>query len=107
MQLCIIAGSGNLPLQLAKENKDAFVLCINEHSHSRSFKNKSANVSLLNSDSWIEVLKFNNITHIIMVGKINRPKVTTQKLSKKKKVDAMGKTFWMSWNKTDITTINK
>jgi len=44
MQLCIIAGSGNLPIQLAKENKDAFVLCINEHSHSRSFKNKSANV---------------------------------------------------------------
>ena len=42
------------------ENKDAFVLFINEHSHSRSFKNKSANVSLLNSDSWIEVLKFNN-----------------------------------------------
>jgi len=82
MQLCIIAGGGNLPIQLAKENKDAFVLCINEHSHSRSFKNKSANVSLLNSDSWIEVLKFNNITHIIMVGKINRPKVITQKLSK-------------------------
>ena len=82
MQLCIIAGSGNLPLQLAKENKDAFVLCINEHSYSRSFKNKSASVSLLNPDSWIEVLKLNNITHIIMVGKINRPKVINKNLSK-------------------------
>ena len=57
MQLCIIAGSGNLPLQLAKENKDAFVLCINEHSYSKSFENKSASVSLLNPDSWIDVLK--------------------------------------------------
>ena len=82
MQLCIIAGSGNLPLQLAKENKDAFVLCIDEHSHSKLFENKSASVSLLNPDSWIDILKLNNITHIIMVGKINRPKVITQKLSK-------------------------
>ena len=82
MQLCIIAGSGNLPIQLAKENKDAFVLCINEHSHSKLFKNKSASVSLLNPDGWIEVLKLNNITHIIMVGKINRPKVFNQNLSK-------------------------
>ena len=75
MQLCIIAGSGNLPIQLAKENKDAFVLCINEHSHSRSFKNKSANVSLLNTDSWIEVLKFNNITHIITLGRFIFPTI--------------------------------
>jgi DUF1009 family protein len=82
MQLCIIAGSGNLPLQLAKENKDAFVLCINEHSYSKSFENKSASVSLLNPDSWIDVLKSNNITHIIMVGKINRPKVVNKNLSK-------------------------
>ena len=25
MQLCIIAGSGNLPIQLAKENKDCLL----------------------------------------------------------------------------------
>ena len=82
MQLCIIAGSGNLPLQLAKENKGAFVLCINELSYSKLFKNKSASVSLLNPDSWIDVLKLNNITHIIMAGKINRPKVINKNLSK-------------------------
>ena len=82
MQLCIIAGSGNLPLQLAKENKGAFVLCINEHSDSKLFKNKSASVSLLNPDSWIDVLKLNNITHIIMAGKINRSKIVNKNLSK-------------------------
>mgnify|MGYP006106808809 CR=1 FL=1 len=95
MKLCIIAGAGNLPIHLAKENKDAFVLCINEHSYTSSFKNKSSNVSLLDPDKWIEILKLNNISHIVMAGKINRPKVVNEKLSQTgevliKKISSLG-----------------
>ena len=82
MKVCIIAGSGGLPVYLAKENKDAFVLCIKEHSHTSSFKNKASSVSLLDPDNWIKILNLNNISHIVMAGKINRPKVINKKLSK-------------------------
>ena len=81
MNLCIIAGSGGLPVHLAKENKDAFVLCIEEHSDISLFKNKSSNISLLDPDDWIKTLKKNYISHIVMAGKINRPKVIDKKLS--------------------------
>ena len=95
MKLCIIAGSGGLPIHLARENKDAFVLCINEHSYSKSFKNKSSNVSLLDPDNWIKILKLEKISHIVMVGKINRPKILNKKLSKNgeylfKKINFLG-----------------
>ena len=46
MKLAIIAGSGDFPFQIAKENPDAFVLCVENHSFSSSFKNKSEVVSL-------------------------------------------------------------
>ena len=82
MKLCIIAGSGGLPVHVAKENKDAFVLCIKEHSYINSFENKSSSVSLLDPDKWIKILNKNNISHIVMVGKINRPKVINDTLSK-------------------------
>ena len=95
MKLCIIAGGGGLPVHVAKENKDAFVLCIKEHSHTSSFKNKSSNVSLLDPDNWIKILKLNKISHIVMVGKINRPKVINEKVSKTgkdliKKISSIG-----------------
>ena len=95
MKLCIIAGSGGLPLRVAKENKDAFVLCIKEHSDTSFFKNKSYSVSLLDPDNWIKILKLNNISHIVMAGKINRPKVINEKLSKTgdeliKKISCLG-----------------
>jgi UDP-2,3-diacylglucosamine hydrolase len=82
MKLCIIAGSGGLPVYVAKENKDAFVLCIKEHSHTSLFKNKSYSVSLLDPDNWIKILKLNNISHIVMAGKVNRPEVMNEKMSK-------------------------
>ena len=82
MKLCIIAGCGGLPVHVAKENKDAFVLCIKEHSYTSSFKNKSSSVSLLDPDNWIKILKLNKISHIVMAGKINRPGVINEKLSK-------------------------
>ena len=82
MKLCIIAGSGGLPINVAKEKKDAFVLCIKDHSHTSLFQNRSSIVSLLDPDNWIKILKKNNISHIVMAGKINRPKVINKKLSK-------------------------
>ena len=32
MKIAIIAGRGDFPIQIAKENPDAFVLCIEGHS---------------------------------------------------------------------------
>ena len=83
MKLGIIAGIGYLPIYIAKQNKDAFVLCIEEHSYSKSFDNQTSSVSLLNPDDWIKILNNYNITHLIMAGKINRPKVINKNLNKK------------------------
>ena len=41
MKIAIIAGSGDFPIQIAKENPDAFVLCIEDHSSTNKFKNNS------------------------------------------------------------------
>ena len=40
MRVAIIAGSGDFPFQIAKENPDAFVLCVEDHSLTNAFKNK-------------------------------------------------------------------
>ena len=72
MNVAIIAGSGYFPIQIAKENPDAFVLCIENHSDQQSFKNNSEIVSLMDPLSWISVLKKNEITHLVLAGKINR-----------------------------------
>ena len=72
MKLAIIAGSGYFPIQIAKENPDAFVLCIEDHSTQSSFKNNSEIVSLTDPLSWISILKKNKITHLVLAGKINR-----------------------------------
>ena len=72
MKIAIIAGSGDFPIQIAKENPDAFVLCIEDHSFTSAFKNNSEVISLKDPLSWISVLKKNNITHLVLAGKINR-----------------------------------
>ena len=72
MKIAIIAGSGDFPKQIANENPNAFVLCIEKHSIPSSFKNHSETVSLLEPDSWIIALKRNKITHLVLAGKINR-----------------------------------
>ena len=72
MKIAIIAGRGDFPIQIAKENPDAFVLCIEGHSFTAAFKNNSEVISLKDPLSWISVLKKNKITHLVMVGKINR-----------------------------------
>ena len=78
MKIAIIAGSGDLPVQIGKENPNAFVLCVEDHSYPDTFKNNSEIVSLNNPLSWIAVLKKNKITHIVMAGKINR--ISNEKL---------------------------
>ena len=46
MKIAIIAGRGDFPIQIAKENPDAFVLCIEDHSSTSAFKNNSEVISL-------------------------------------------------------------
>ena len=72
MKIGIIAGFGDFPKQIAKENLNAFVLCVEHHSFPSSFQNHSETVSLMDPSSWITVLKKNKITHLVMAGKINR-----------------------------------
>ena len=86
MKIGIIAGSGNFPLLIAKQNKNAFILCIDDHSVSQDFKNKSKNVSLLNPDMWIEILKKEGVTHIVLAGKINRPNIKHEFLNQNAKI---------------------
>ena len=73
MNIAIIAGSGNFPIQIATQNKEAFVLCVKDYSCPSLFINKSETVSLYEPLDWLAVLKENNITHVVMAGKINRP----------------------------------
>ena len=78
MKIAIIAGSGDFPIQIAKENPDAFVLCIEDHSSTSTFKNDSEVISLNDPLSWILALRKNKITHLVMAGKINR--ISNEKL---------------------------
>ena len=73
MKIGLIAGSGDFPLYIAKENPEAFVMCIDGFSDSKCFKNTSKTVSLLNPDIWIKTLTENEVTHIVFAGKIKRP----------------------------------
>jgi DUF1009 family protein len=82
MRIAIIAGGGNLPLYLAEKNKDIFVLCISEYVSSKCFHNKSSEVSILDPEKWVYELNNNNITHVVMVGKIDRPKVENNLINK-------------------------
>ena len=45
MKIAIIAGSGHFPIQIAKENPNAFVLCVEDHACLNTFKNNSEVVS--------------------------------------------------------------
>ena len=97
MKIAIIAGSGNFPIQIAKENKEAFVLCIQGYSCSSSFINKSETVSLLDPFYWLTILKANDITHVVMAGKINRPS-NIKNLSNKKTLELIKKISYVGDN---------
>ena len=72
MKIAIIAGSGDFPIQIANQNPEAFVLCVENHSTPSSFKNNSEIVSLINPSDWISKLKKHKVTHLVMAGKIDR-----------------------------------
>ena len=81
MRVAIIAGKGDFPLYIAEQLKDVFVLCVDQHSSSVLFKKKSVTVSLLDPESWIKALKMNGITHVVIAGKFDRPKIINQRIS--------------------------
>ena len=62
MKIALVAGSGNFPTYIAKENPDIFVMCVEGFSDSNKFKNNSRTVSLLNPQLWLETLKGNKVT---------------------------------------------
>ena len=73
MKIALVAGSGNFPTYIAKENPDIFVMCVEGFSDSNKFKNNSRTVSLLNPQLWLETLKGNKVTHLVFAGKFKRP----------------------------------
>ena len=81
MKVAIIAGKGDFPLYIIEQIKDIFVLCVDQHSSPNLFKKKSETVSLLDPESWIKILKTNNITHVVMAGKFDRPKNIKQPMT--------------------------
>jgi len=75
MKIGLIAGDGDLPKYIAKENRNAFVMCVEGFSDPTSFSNQSETVSLFNPEIWVKTLKTYKITHIVFAGKINRPNI--------------------------------
>lgn len=73
MKIALIAGSGNFPIYIAKDNLDIFVMCIEGFSASKKFQNNTRTVSLLNPQLWLKTLKENKVTHLVFAGKFNRP----------------------------------
>ncbi len=97
MKIAIIAGRGDFPIQIAKENPNAFVLCVEDHSSTSTFKNNSEVISLNDPLSWISVLKKNKITHLVLAGKINR--ISNEKfLDNELSHDLIKKTFSLGDN---------
>ena len=95
MKVAIIAGKGDFPLYIIEQIKDIFVLCVDQNSSNKLFKKKSATVSLFDPESWIKILKTNNITHIVMAGKFDRPKNIKQPITEEgvkllKKINHLG-----------------
>ena len=68
MKIAIIAGSGDFPIQIAKENPDAFVLCIEDHSTQSSFNNNSEIVCQGVLPSYPFALIFEEILGLIPGG---------------------------------------
>lgn len=81
MKTCIIAGQGDLPKHLAKENGDYLIICINGLSKLSNFKNKSFNIDLLNFEKLLNILKKYQIKNLVFAGKFNRPKISKVKIS--------------------------
>ena len=57
MKSCIIAGEGNLPILLAKNNKDFLVIAIRSLAVLSSFKNKAYMVDMHDFNEMIKIFK--------------------------------------------------
>ena len=105
MKIAIIAGHGDFPIQIAKENLNAFVLCVENHSFPNTFKNNSELVSLSDPSSWISVLKKNQITHIVLAGKINR--ISNEKMLFKKQTHKLIKSTLTLGDNSALNLVEK
>ena len=81
MKICVIAGEGELPKLLAKENNEFIFISIIGLSNIKDFKSLAYNVELLDFNKIIEILKRHQITDIIFAGKFYRPKNVNESLS--------------------------
>jgi len=82
---CIIAGEGNLPILLAKKNKDFLVIAIRSLAVLSSFENKAYIVDMLEFNEMIKIFKTHDIKKIIFAGKFYRQKNYRKKISKEVK----------------------
>jgi len=79
MRLCIIAGSGNLPQDIAKEAKNrgtlTSIICIKSFANENSFKEYGEvdTISLGNVGQALKFLKKHKISHILFAGSVKRP----------------------------------
>ncbi len=85
MKSCIIAGEGNLPILLAKINKDFIVISIRDLSISNKFKNKTHIVDMFDFHEMIKIFKTDEIKKIIFAGKFYRKKNYPKKIPKEVK----------------------
>ena len=73
MDICIIAGQGNLPKILAKKSKDSLVICVKGLSNLKDFHNPREEIIITELDKIIKLLTKYNIKKIIFSGKFFRP----------------------------------
>ena len=73
MNICIIAGQGNLPKILANKSKDSLVICIKGLSNLRDFQNPREEVLITQLDKIVELITKYNIKKILFTGKFFRP----------------------------------
>ncbi len=82
MKICIIAGEGDLPKDIALKLPNAFVICFEGISKASDFKNKNEEVSIFRFEYILKLLKHNEITHLIFSGKFYRPYLINDKYDK-------------------------
>ena len=85
MKSCIIAGEGNLPILLAKKNKNFLVIVIRSLSVLSDFKNNTYMIDMLDYNEMIKIFKTHDIKKLFFVGKFYRQKNYRKKISKEVK----------------------
>ena len=86
MNICIIAGQGNLPKSLAVNYKNRFVICIKDLCQIDDFDDPKTEITIFEFEKIIDLLKKNNIKKIIFAGKFYRPNDSNVKIDKTTKI---------------------